>query len=313
VAGDVRRAEIEEALERALGTRRSLTRCEPLVKGHGHQSFVLETSSGPALLLKIARRREQLDRMRSLGRVLELAARHRIPVPQLLHVSEGTALFEGRPWLIQEFLEGEDGEAALARMSVAERAAFFRDFGAAVARLHAIDLGYFAEDLASSPREPTWTAAVEARVEHLKTRHAGVGVVSPAHLEAAGETILTTARAEAPAVRPALVHRDLYLPNTLVAAGRFRCLLDFEHARSADAITDFVKLGMWVFEKIPGAASDFGGGYGSNPLATKDGRRRHHVALGLELLAGLLYWTTTGETAMLADYRRRFDRWFAEA
>ena len=43
-------------------------------------------------------------------------------------------------------------------------------------------------------------------------------------------------------MRAALVHRDLYPPNTLVADGRFRCLLDFEHARATDAITDFVKL-----------------------------------------------------------------------
>lgn len=34
-----------------------------------------------------------------------------------------------------------------------------------------------------------------------------------------------------------------------------------------------------------------------------------HVALGLELLSGLLYWKMTGQVEMLAAYRRRFQRW----
>src|SRR5207244_12907396 len=53
---------------------------------------------------------DALPILKSLGRVLDLAARHRVPVPRLLHVSEGTASFEGRPWLIQEYLAGDDGE-----------------------------------------------------------------------------------------------------------------------------------------------------------------------------------------------------------
>jgi aminoglycoside phosphotransferase (APT) family kinase protein len=108
------------------------------------------------------------------------------------------------------------------------------------------------------------------------------------------------------------VHRDLYLPNTLADGGRFRCLLDFEHARAADALTDFVKLRMWVFDEIPGAEADFCTGYGGNPLATAGGRTRHHLALGLELLAGLRYWHRIGQANLLADYQRRFSAWVAE-
>ena len=50
-----------------------VTRCEPLVKGHGHQSFVLETSSQNTLLLKIALRKEQLDYFRTTGQAAMLA------------------------------------------------------------------------------------------------------------------------------------------------------------------------------------------------------------------------------------------------
>jgi aminoglycoside phosphotransferase (APT) family kinase protein len=104
-------------------------------------------------------------------------------------------------------------------------------------------------------------------------------------IESAGEAILSVVRTVSPQVRPSLVHRDLYLPNTLVAAGRFLCLLDLEHARSWDALADFVKLQMWVFEKFS----------------------------GLELLSGLLYWKKTGQSEMLADYQRRLSDWLTQS
>ncbi|PYM78279.1 MAG: hypothetical protein DME13_29285 [Candidatus Rokuibacteriota bacterium] len=172
-----------------------------------------------------------------------------------------------------------------------------RDFGTAVARLHLIDLGYFAEDLASSKREEGWRSVVESRLERLKTDHLQAGLLPRPSLESASEAILSAVRRVSCEIRPAVVHRDLYLPNTLVAAGRFRCLLDFEHARSTDPLSDFVKLAMWVFEKFPGSESEFRSGYGSDPLMTKDGGMRYRVAMGLELLSGLVYWKTTGREA----------------
>jgi aminoglycoside phosphotransferase (APT) family kinase protein len=308
---EVSRTEIETELSGALAAYGAVTRLHPLVKGHGHQSFVLETRSNTSLLLKIALRAEQLGRMKSLRQVLELAAAHRIPAPKLLHFSEGTASFGGRSWIVQEFLTGVDGEEALPGMSESQRAVFFRDFGSAVARLHSIDLGYFAEDLVSSKREESWTAVVESRLERLKAEHLRAGLLPRASLESAGEAIRSAVRALSSEIRPAVVHRDLYLPNTLVDAGRFLCLLDFEHARSWDPLSDFVKLAMWVFDEFPGSESEFHSGYGGNPLMTKDGRTRYRVAMGLELLSGLVYWKATGQSAMLADYQRRFSHWLA--
>ncbi|HEU4371594.1 MAG TPA: aminoglycoside phosphotransferase family protein [Methylomirabilota bacterium] len=310
---EVRRTEIEEELKRALPACGEVIRLQPLIKGHGHQSFVLETSSKTTLLLKIALRNEQLGKMKSLRVALELAAEHQITAPKLLYFSEGTASFAGRPWLVQEFLMGQDGEEALPGLSDFQRAAFFRDFGRAVARLHAVDAGYFTEDLASSERVETWASLVESRLDRLTNTHRQAGLLPRQSIESAGAAILSAARAVSPGLRPSLVHRDLYLPNTLVSAGRFRCLLDFEHARSADPVTDFVKLKMWVLEQVPGSESEFCLGYGVNPLLTENGRTRHRLALGLELLAGLLYWQTTGQPEMLADYQRRFEHWLNQS
>jgi aminoglycoside phosphotransferase (APT) family kinase protein len=301
--------EIDAEVRRALPACGGVTRAEPLTKGHGHQSFVLKTRSNATLLLKIALRHDQLGKMKSLRDVLALTARHGIASPAVLAFSEGTASFDGRPWLIQEFLPGQDGEVALPGMSERERAAFFRDFGAAVARLHAIDVGYFSEDIAATAGEPTWGSLVQSRAERLRDHHLNAGLVPRKSIDRAHEVLLATVQTVGSALRPALVHRDLYLPNTLVEAGRFRCLLDFEHARSWDAVSDFVKLRMWVFDAVAGSAAAFWSGYGANPLTTPDGHLRYHVALGLELLSGLVYWRKTGDLQMFSDYDRRLRDW----
>jgi aminoglycoside phosphotransferase (APT) family kinase protein len=192
-----------------------------------------------------------------------------------------------------------------------QRAAFFRDFGAAVGRLHAVNVGYFSGDLASSERETAWASVVDARLDRVMHDHRQTGLLPRPTLERAGEVVRSRARTVSPAVRPSLVHRDLYLPNTLVADGRFRCLLDFEHARSADALYDFPKLTMWVFEKFRGAAAAFHSGYGSNPLSTAEGRTRYQVTFGLELLSGMLYFKKTEQAEMLADYQQRVEPWLA--
>ena len=298
-------------MARALPDCGAIAAVEPLLKGHGHESFVVHSAARGDVLLKIALRPEQLAKMQSLRRVLEIAAQHDIPAPRLLYFCESSEAFGGRPWLIQEFFEGADGETAMAEMNDAQRRTFFRDFGRAVERLHAVDIGYFAEEFASGRREDTWAALVDARLAELEARHRRTVVAPPERVEAASHAIRSAARSVTVRVPPSLVHRDLYLPNTLVTGGRFRCLLDFEHARSSDAIADFVKLRMWVFEELGDGEPDFLAGYGSNPLATPGAAVRYRVALGLELLSGLVYFSATGQPAMVVDYQRRFDEWLA--
>ena len=121
---DVTLAEIHRAIDEALPACAGVVGFEPLRKGHGHQSFVIETSAAK-VLLKIALRGEQGDKMKSLGHILALAAAHQIPAPKLLHFSEGTGAFGGRAWLVQEFLFAQ----------------FFYDFGKTVRRLHPVDVG----------------------------------------------------------------------------------------------------------------------------------------------------------------------------
>jgi len=70
-----------------------------------------------------------------------------------------------------------------------------------------------------------------------------------------------------------------------------------------------VKLKLWVFDRIPGSEAAFCAGYGRDLLSTNEGWARYQSGLGLELLAGLLYWQKTGQAEMLAEYQARFAQW----
>src|SRR5437879_12239697 len=94
---DVTRAEIEREVKRALPGCGDVTLLHPLIKGHGHQSFVLETDSKATLLLKISLRSDQLGKMKSLRHVLELAAEHHIAAPKLLYFLRRDHLLCGPP------------------------------------------------------------------------------------------------------------------------------------------------------------------------------------------------------------------------
>jgi hypothetical protein len=56
----VTRVEIDHELKRSLPAHGDVIQFHPLSKGHGHQSFIVETSSRANLLLKIALRRDRL-------------------------------------------------------------------------------------------------------------------------------------------------------------------------------------------------------------------------------------------------------------
>ena len=104
----------------------------------------------------------------------------------------------------------------------APHAALFAEFGDAVGRLHGIGLHHFAG------RAAAWD------------RDGGI-------LTASG------ASAIAPAVAPALTHRDRYLTTALVADGHLAALLDFAVAQGYGPLLDLGKTGIFMFERSPEA------------------------------------------------------------
>lgn len=260
------------------------------------------------MLIKVAREPAEILRLETTAAAVAAARAAGVPAPEILGTGID-ALLDGRPYLVQRYWPGVDGEDAWASLATAQREAFLASWGQATARLHTVRGARFTEGAVDDARGADWAAHVEIRTENLKRYNRRAGVVAPADVAAAVGEIRRLAAATADVVTPTLVHRDLFLRNTLAHGGRFAAILDFEHARYTDAAVEFVKLGLLLFEKHPGSEAAFMAGYGALP-ARFDERLR--AALGLELLGGIPFFARNEMHAERDDYHARLTRWLRE-
>lgn len=275
-----------------------------VTKAYGHQTFLLDVG-GECLLMKVAREPAEELRLETTAAAVATAREAGVPSPKIL----GTGIDErlgGRPYLVQEYWTGADGEDAWPRLTTALREAFLFEMGQATARLHTVRGARYTEGAVAGPRGADWTAHVEIRTENLRRYNRRAGVVAQAEVEAAIGEIRRLAAATANLVTPTLVHRDLFLRNTLVHDGAFAALLDFEHARYTDAAVEFVKLGLLLFEKHPGSEAAFMRGYGALPARFEE---RLRAAMGLELLGGIPFFKRNGMREEIENYQERFWNW----
>ena len=265
-------------------------------------------------MIKIALRDATELSIANLRAALLLAEARGVPCPKLLWHGFAPAELDGRPMLIQEFIAGEDGEEALPDLSVETRERFFLDWGTVIGKLHSVPAECFSNSISQPERcRVSWIELVDERLARLIPANIDADVVPEADLHAVETNIRNAASSFGHDIAPALVHCDLYPPNTLVQDDRFRALLDFEHAKFMDPVYDFVKLHMWVFEPHPDAAAPFWSGYTAVCARQEHFEERLRLCIGLELLAGFPYWKRRGEQALIEDYRARLDRWLASA
>lgn len=113
-------------------------------------------------------------------------------------------------------------------------------------------------------------------------------------------------------ITPRLSHRDLYLPNTLLLDGdpAPAALLDWESAAFYDPVWDFVKLGMWVFDRHPQLRSPFLNGYTDTTELPDGFDERLTVYQGIEYLAAFPYFGAAWpDEAMLDGFRTLLAGW----
>lgn len=298
---------IEEILPRAVPVR-PLRRMR---KGRSHISWLLDTAEG-LVLGKVAVRppspavAERLDEHRRAGA-------HGVPVPRLLAWTEASPPVGGRMLLACDYLPGLDAEELLPRLSQEQRAGMMRQAGAALARLHRVSAPGFGDPASGVGTGPdTWDDYVAGRLTQLRHHHAEAGTASIAWVAEAISMVERLAARVSPWVRPALVHHDVYLPNLLAGDdGEFVALLDLEHLRRVDPVTDFVKPAMWVFEFHPELAEPFREGYRAVNGWPQDFEQRFALVMGLELLTGIPYWRQVGDRTMADDYLHRLRCWLA--
>lgn len=276
----------------------------PIPKAFGYESYRLVCERA-VLHLKFAYIPDASRRFARTAEAVHAARAHGVRVPAILYmgetgvwvgdVSDQVNFWPGRPFLLQEYLPGCDAEEAWPTMDQPARIAFLRELGYETARLHTIGAQCFNEAIVAVGHEANWQAHMAVRLRRLerdlmRSRALDLGLIRKARTR-----LQRLADGVAPSVRPALVHRDLSLRNTLIEGGRFAALLDFEHARFSDPVLEQVALYLSLFNREPGLLAPFLEGYRSViPHPYPNERDRFELLMGMELLGRLAYAWRTG-------------------
>jgi len=206
------------------------------------------------------------------ARLLTVAGSAGVPVPEVVAASDDQSIL-GTSFLVMERVEGEtiprkllrDEEWADARTHLAS------DCGAALAHLHAVDVGEVAGLDDTDPLEQ-WQAALDA-----------LGEPHPAFELA----LLWLRDNRPPAGRTTIVHGDFRNGNLLVGPAGLRAVLDWELAHAGDPLEDlgWLCVRSWRF----GADDKQAGGFGTYD----DLVRAYEDAGGATVDRSALHWWET--------------------
>ncbi len=277
-------------------------------KGFSSESWRVATDGGE-LVVKIRRQMTDAAKLRSQAEAVRLALAAGVPTAEVLYAGLSAAL-GGRPMAILRYIPGVDAEEALPSLGGRQRASLFSDFGAALGRLHRIVLPHFTERVgAPEAAVGDWAAVVRRAAERYADWNRRVGVLAAPEIGAICDRLAQGAEDVKAVVSPALTHRDLYLANVLVNHGRFAALIDFELAKGYDPLHDFVKLGMFVFERWPESVAPFLAAYRRHANYATQVEARLAVCFALEHFIMLPNWVQFGEEQLARHSRDRLRNW----
>ena len=248
--------------EDALGT--GVVAVDHVPVGWGNENWRVETANEHRFVVKLGPP-ESAAKWDATRSAYAAAARHGVPVPELVHVDLGCARAGGWVVRILRWVDAHDPVTVLTTASARSR--FFTDVGAAVRALHRHPVEGFSSRLdGSAPTFGRWDDYVAHRWVAVRARITGVAAFERADTDALEREILELATEVADVTEPALCHRDLHLGNLLATAdGHLAAVLDFDGAEAWDPAIDVVKLRWLVFPNHEGATEHFAKGYGGWP------------------------------------------------
>ncbi|MHB8631569.1 MAG: phosphotransferase family protein [Candidatus Limnocylindria bacterium] len=222
---------------------------------HDHHAYLLTARDGCEYLFKAARTRHP-GRMRRYVHVAAMLREHQVPHPALRWYDMDKETLDV-PYLIQDFLRGQDLGSVGTDPSFTDQHRFGAGLAAAFRGLHQIDY-------VDTPT--SWATEFDDR---FRTRVAEC-VVLDAIDKAAVKRIIAyyEARRDALADVPRrLSHDDPSAENIIVerrADGwQFVALVDFERARGRDPLLDLARLRATTFAEWPAMAAPFNAAYGT--------------------------------------------------
>ncbi|HLZ48931.1 MAG TPA: aminoglycoside phosphotransferase family protein [Candidatus Limnocylindria bacterium] len=224
-------------------------------RAHDHHAYLLTARDGREYLFKAARMRHP-GRMRRYVHVAAMLKEHEVPHPALRWFDMDKGTLEV-PYLIQDYLQGQDGGSVAAELSFTDQHRVGTKLGAAFRALHQIDY-------VDTPT--SWATEFDDR---FRTRVAEC-VVLDALDKASVERIVAyyEARRDALDDVPRRLSHDDPSPENIIIERRadgwqFVALVDFERARGRDPLIDLAKLRATTFSTWPAMAAPFNAAYGA--------------------------------------------------
>lgn len=273
-------------------------------RARDHHAYLLRRRDGRAYLFK-ANRRGHPGRMRRYVRVAALLQAHAVPHPALRWCDMDRRTLE-IPFLIQDFLPGEDGARVGADLSFADQHRIGAKLAAAFRTLHRIEY-------VDTPT--SWGTEFDDRFR----THAAECLVLDAFDRLGQEQVIRYYEARRGAldeVGRRLSHDDPSPENILLErrgdGWHFVALLDFERARGRDPLLDLAKLRWRTFRRWPAAAGPFNAGYGALEPYGPDFRARAELYDLYVPIAGVASFREQGRPEREAEARAALRDWLAE-
>lgn len=257
--------------------------------------------------LKIAHADMDPTRIANAMAALRLATAAGVPCPQLLAYAPDTEI--GRSVVVHEWIAGDDAETIWPNMSHDEQACFAFAFGRAIAAMHSITGPCFSEDAALTRPLASWHAGLYDYLTEHASGMRQLHLLPPATLEMLVDHLGQAITGLSPTIRPALTHWDLWLANTVVDAGRFVGVIDWDSAAFSDPVADFVRLEVWLFASYPESRTPFWAGYSEQRPLDRDHEARLDVYRGLEYFAEVYRTTARGDLTLAGHFRERLRQW----
>ena len=222
---------------------------------HDHHAYLLKAQDGRVYLFKANRQRHP-GRMRRYIHVAGMLQEHEVPHPTLRWYDMDKRTLEV-PFLIQDFLPGQDGASVGAELSFTDQHRIGTRLGAAFRALHQIDY-------VDTPT--SWATEFDDR---FRTRVAECVVLDALQKKDVDRVVgYYDERRQALNDVPRRLSHDDPSPNNVIIERRadgwqFVGLVDFERARGRDPLIDLARLRARMFVLWPAMAAPFNAAYGT--------------------------------------------------
>jgi len=275
----------------------------PWPRGRSHHAYHLRAADGQEYLFKV-HRRPHPGRMRRFLHLAALLAAHDVPHPRLRWSDLDRRTLEV-PYVIQEFVPGEDAGALAGQLSFADQQRVGAGLGTGLAALHAIEY-------VDTPT--AWATEFDDRIRTHAAECRSLDALSGAEHEQV-IAYYETRRGALDGVQRTVTHDELEPENLLlvrkVDGWHFAALLDFERARGRDPVLDLAQLDLTTFPQWPAMESTFATAYADTArLGAGVTERRELYAMYL-LLAGIVYYRDNDAPQRELAARDGLQRWLA--